>query len=54
MFKDFFTRDKDITYKDEFAYIFICLKETINIFGMHIRDAALQKSRRTFVQPRSN
>lgn len=49
MLFDFLKRDKDITYKDEFDYIFICFRETINIFGMHIKNAALQKSRRTFV-----
>lgn len=29
--KKFLKRDSDITYYDEFSYILICLKETINI-----------------------
>lgn len=29
---EFFQRDSDITYKEEFNYIFITLKETIKIF----------------------
>jgi hypothetical protein len=42
----FFERDVDITYKDEFNYIYITLKETINILGSHITNAALSKFKR--------
>ena len=29
--KHFLKRDKDITYYDEFHYIWICFRETVNI-----------------------
>lgn len=40
---EFLKRDKDISYQEEFHYIKITLIETINIFGSHIKNAALSK-----------
>lgn len=42
----FFERDVDITYFEEFSYVYITLKETINILGSHITNAAVSKFKR--------
>ena len=47
---DFFERDQDITVYDEFHYIYITLKETLNILGTHLINATLLHFRRTFIQ----
>lgn len=46
----FFERDWDITYQEEFNYIKITLKETLNIVSMHLKNATLRNFRRTFIQ----
>ena len=46
---NFLLRDSDITYKTEFHYIFITIRETINIFSSHIKDATLSKLKGTSV-----
>jgi len=46
---EFFERDQDITVYDEFHYIYITLKETLNILGMQLKNATLLHFRRTFV-----
>jgi hypothetical protein len=39
----FMKRDSDITYKAEFHYIYITLRETISIFKKNLTDVALNK-----------
>ena len=46
---DFFERDQDITVYDEFHYVYITLKETLNILGMNLKNATLLHFRRTFI-----
>jgi hypothetical protein len=38
------------TLSEQFHYIYITLKETLNIFGTHLKNATLFYFRRTFVQ----
>jgi hypothetical protein len=38
------------TIQEQVSYIFITLKETINIFGTHLINATLLHFRRTFIQ----
>ena len=40
---DFLDRDKDITYLEEFSYIYITLKETIKILYSHTKDLVMHK-----------
>lgn len=39
-------KDTDITYYDELSYVYITLRETINILGLHITNATLSKFKR--------
>jgi hypothetical protein len=38
------------TLQEQLSYIYITFKETLNILGMHIKNATLSKFRRTFIQ----
>jgi hypothetical protein len=40
---DFLARDKDITYPEEFSYIYITLKETIKILYSYTKDLVMCK-----------
>jgi hypothetical protein len=50
MWNNFLERDSDITSYDEWHYIFICLRELIDIINFHIKNGIVSRSRRLSVQ----
>jgi hypothetical protein len=44
--KKYLKRDQDISYHIEFIYIYITIKETIDIISSHLKNATLQFIRR--------
>ena len=43
--KYFLERDSDITFYDEWHYIFITVKETIDILSFHLKNGIISGSR---------
>jgi hypothetical protein len=43
--------DQKTTLNEQLSYIYITLRETLNILGTHLKNATILHFRRTFIQP---